>query len=116
MTTMRYGAGAQANTPIKTTTVVLGSASANGDMTLSDSLSNYQFVGIATYFSDAINSFDIYPVSFFKNPTMPIYIRYDTNNSYRHVQLAYSSDTVITISNRTNLNVQIIGIKLGGAF
>lgn len=115
MTTMRYGAGAQASTPIKTNTTVLATANANGTVTLSDGLSNYQFVGIATYFGDAINSCDVFPVSFFKNPSMPIHIRCDTNNTYRHIQVDYASDMSVTISNRSNLNVQILGIKLGGA-
>lgn len=115
MTTMRYGAGAQANTPIKVNTTVLGTASANGTVTLSDGLSNYQFIGIATYFSDAISRVDYFPVAFFKNPSMPIHIRYDTNNTYRHIQVAYATDMSVTISNRTSLNAQILGIKLGGA-
>ncbi len=115
MTAMRYGAGAQANTPIKTSTTVLATANANGTLTLSEGLSNFQFVGIATYFGDAINSCDVFPVPFFKNPSMPIHIRCDTNNTYRHIQVAYESEMSVIISNRSNLNVQIIGIKLGGA-
>ena len=115
MTAMKYGAGAQANTPIKVNTTLLATATANGTVTLSDGLSNYQFVGLATYYSDAICRVDYFPVAFFKNPTMPIHIRYDTNGSYRHIQVAYASEMSVTISNRTNLNIQILGIKLGGA-
>lgn len=115
MTAMRYGAGADANTPVSTITRVLGTATANGTLTLSDSLANYQFIAIATYFGDAYSTFDIIPVGYFKNPLMPFYIRLDTNNTYRHIQVSYASDTSVTITNRTSLNVHIIGVKLGGA-
>lgn len=112
MTTMKYGAGAQAQTPVKTVTVSLGSANANGVITLSDSLSNYQFIGIATYISSAYSSFDIIPVPWFKNPTYPYHKRFDTNGTYRHIQVVYTSDTSVTISSRTSLNVEILGIKI----
>ncbi len=113
--TMRYGEnGIVKASTLGAITTVLGSASANGTVTLSDNLSRYQFVCIATYFSDQYGSFDVIPVAFFKSPAMPIHIRYDANGTYRHIQVAYASDTSVTISNRSNLNVQILGIKLGG--
>lgn len=90
----------------------LGRATANGTVTLSDSLSNYQFVMIATYFSSEYCTLDTLPVAMFEAPAMPIHIRLDTSGTYRQVQVAYASDTSITISNRSSLNVDLYGIKI----
>lgn len=92
--------------------VRLGRASSNGTMNLSDSLANYQMIMICTYFSSEYATFDMMPTAMFMDPAMPIHIRYDANGTYHQIQVAYASDTTVTVSNRASLNVDIYGIKV----
>ena len=81
-------------------------------MNLTDSLGNYSMVMIATYFSSQYATMDTLPVPVFEDPAMPIHIRLDANGTYRHIQVAYASDTTVTVSNRSGLNVDIYGIRI----
>ena len=111
MTAMKYGAtNTNERAPIKVVAKSLGSASANGDVSLSDTLANYQLIGFAPTLSSVMTGFDMIPVSVFKSS--PYYSRFDSNNTYRHIQVDYKNDTTVTISNRSNLNIEIFGINL----
>lgn len=110
---MRYGEQGERSAGGGVSYYVLGSAEANGTVNLNDSLSKYQFIQINLYAgSNNINSM-IFPMGYFKNPTHTIYAQMDTNNTYRRMQIAYASDTTITVSNRNGLNAEFVGIKMG---
>lgn len=110
-TKMLYG-GARAAGPGGMSYIRLGRASANGTMSLTDSLSNYPFIVIATYYSSEYATFDMLPTTIFENTTMPIHIRFDASGTYHHIQVAYATDTTVTVSNRASLNVDIYGVKI----
>lgn len=110
-TKMLYG-GARSAAAGGMSYVRLGRSSSNGTMSLSDSFSNFPFIAIATYFSSEYATFDMLPTALFENTAMPVHIRFDANGTYHQIQLAYASDTSVTVSNRASLNVDIYGIKV----
>lgn len=111
MTRLKYGKG-QAQATGGVSSIRIGRATSNGTVTLSDNLSNFQFIVVATYFSSEYARFDTIPVSVFSNPDLPINIRYDANGTYHHISVAYASDSTITVSNRASLNVDFYGVTV----
>ena len=106
---MKYGA--QTNASPVASYVRLGRATANGVVTLDGNLNDYKYILVATYFSSEYSTLDMLPTEMFVNIAMPISIRFDASGTYRHITVAYTSDTTVTVSNRAGLNVDIYGVN-----
>lgn len=110
---MRYGAsGSSGGTGNGMVCVKLGAATADGSLSLDDSISNYNELMFACYQSDIYRTYPRIPVSFFKSADKPIAFHVNTANSTnRSIRVAYADDMTITVSNRTNLNIEVWGIR-----
>ena len=88
---------------------LLGSASSNSTITLSDSLSNYQWIAILGVGGTVYRGMHFIPVSLFKQGNK--WYLGSNDNASRRISVKSSTDTKIVVADRTSLNVYIYGVK-----
>lgn len=88
---------------------ILGTASSNTTITLSDSLNNYEWVILCGLGGNYLLSSHFIPTSLFSQGETWRLSCY--NNQYRTITVRYSSATKVVVSERTTMNFTIVGVK-----
>lgn len=89
--------------------VLLGSTNANGNLTLSESLDNFQWVVLIGQASTTIQAVHFIPVKLFAEGDRWYLNAYAT--TARSIYVTYSNATRVAVAGRSSFNVIVMGVR-----